>query len=253
MISTTVSLYIQDKHRTLEAQILANRLSLDLVETLPTHQEVLVLTTDRLELQLANKKLQPIYVDFETASMQQRLQKSHGRSELIARAVGIKGAYRPTIIDATAGLGYDSVILANLGCEVDMVERSPVVFALLEDGLKRAKHREFEWVSRLSLTFEDARHFLQRRIDQNNLVDVVYLDPMFPDRLKSALVKKEMRILKQIVGKDTDADQIYQLAKQCAKKRVVIKRPTLAGPLTSELPTISYPAKVCRFDVLMIP
>src|SRR5690606_5526316 len=100
------------------------------------------------------------------------------------------------ILDATAGWGRDSFILASLGFEVTMIERSPIVAVLLKDALKRAANNEA--CKRMHLIQDDAVHYLQPLAEKNR-PDVIYLDPMFPARKKSALVKKEMALLQTLL------------------------------------------------------
>lgn len=220
-----------------------------------THNEnakiALVQTNERLELrQLDEPKQGAVTVDFVSGTMTHRRKFGGGRGEAIAKAVGIKGEFLPTIIDATAGLGRDAFVLAAIGCKVQLIERNPIVSALLEDGLKRA--------------YQDADigQFMQERMQllpqhsiaefsQTNLVDVVYLDPMYPHKQKSALVKKEMRLFQHLVGADLDADDFLIFAKQLARKRVVVKRPDYAPFLANCKPDFSYSTKNHRFDIYL--
>lgn len=247
-----VVIFIEDQNRVEEGIRLSKRLQLPIVNHFETNHIVLTLTEKQLELRFPDKTMKPLAVDFLSKTKEYRMRKSLVRNELIARAVGIKGDYLPSIIDATAGLGSDALILAHFGCQVKMIERSPIIWALLEDGLNRAHQSAPEWLPQLSLFCADAKHFLQMEAKNNRFVDVIYLDPMFPKRSKSALVKKEMRILKDIVGPDEDAEELFNLAKQYARKRVVVKRPRLAKTLTSQIPSIVYKGKACRFDVYLI-
>jgi len=153
------------------------------------------------------------------------------------------------VIDATAGFGSDAAVLAHLGCQVQMIERSPILCALLQDGLDRAIQAGIEFSSRLTLVCIDAKCFLSSLVEEGRQVDIVYLDPMFPVRSKTALAKKEMRILKQLVGTDQDASMLFSLAKKCARKRVVVKRPKLAPTLVEQPASVVFQAKACRFDV----
>jgi len=86
-------------------------------------------------------------------------------------------------------------------------------------------------------------------LQQQPAVDVVYLDPMFPPRDKSALVKKEMRAFHDVVGSDDDADALLAPALKLAQKRVVVKRPGYAGFLAGVAPTMAVTGKNNRFDV----
>ncbi len=151
----------------------------------------LVLTTEHLELRKRDEpKLGGIFVDFVGGAMAHRRKFGGGRGEAVAKAVGIKGDYLPDVVDATAGLGRDAFVLASVGCRVRMLERNPVVAALLDDGLARG-YADAEiggWLQeRLQLIHASS---LTALTDITPRPQVVYLDPMFPHKQKSALVKK---------------------------------------------------------------
>ncbi|MDF7670437.1 class I SAM-dependent methyltransferase [Orbaceae bacterium ESL0721] len=207
---------------------------------------------DHLVLQKIDEpKLGEITVDFTTGAMAHRRQFGGGRGEAVAKAVGVKGSYLPTVIDATAGLGRDAFVLAAIGCKVTMCERHPVVAALLADGLKRGYDDPTigQWLAeRLTLIYHTKVADLL--CDQSaEKPDVIYLDPMFPHRQKSALVKKEMRVFQTLVGSDEDADDLLEPARKLAKKRVVVKRPDYAPFLAGEVPTAHIKTKNHRFDI----
>ena len=202
----------------------------------------LVLTTEHLELRKRDEpKLGGIFVDFVGGAMAHRRKFGGGRGEAVAKAVGIKGDYLPDVVDATAGLGRDAFVLASVGCRVRMLERNPVVAALLDDGLARG--------------YADAEigGWLQERLtaltDITPRTQVVYLDPMFPHKQKSALVKKEMRVFQSLVGPDLDADALLAPARQLATKRVVVKRPDYAPPLADVATPNAVVTKGHRFDI----
>ena len=186
-----------------------------------------------------------ILVDFASGAASYR--RLHGGGEAIAKACGMQKKRDISVLDATAGLGRDGFVLANLGASVTLVERNPAVAALLFDGLRRAALvPELHWVSeRMQLLHLSAVQALKTQ----PAVDVVYLDPMFPPREKSALVKKEMRAFHDVVGNDTDADALLEPALQLALKRVVVKRPGYADFLAQQKPTMSVTGKNNRFDV----
>lgn len=196
-----------------------------------------------------------IVVDFTDNATKHRLKYGGGLGQDIAKAVGIKGNFKPRVLDATAGLGGDSFIIASLGCEVDMLERSPVVFELLSDGIGRA-NEDFEVreiVNKMRVVNnQDSIDFLQKLEDVSKIYDVIYLDPMFPESKKSRLVKKEMRILSEVVGKDLDAKELLELALQKTKNRVVVKRPRKASYIIDVeklKPSFQIIGKVIRYDV----
>lgn len=213
----------------------------------------LVLTDTRLELRkLDEPKLGAVYVDFVDGAVAHRRKFGGGRGQSIAKAVGLKSGAMPTVVDATAGLGRDAFVLASLGCKVTLIERSPVVAALLQDGLARAAQDPEigSWVS-------ERMHLLQGPAVDNLLAlserpEVIYLDPMFPHKQKSALVKKEMRVFQSLVGPDLDADALLPAALKMANKRVVVKRPAYAGWLNEHKPSMAIETKGNRFDVYVM-
>jgi len=188
-----------------------------------------------------------VFVDFASGAVAHRRKFGGGKGQSIAKAVGLKAGVQLEVIDATAGLGRDAFVLASLGCHVTLVERSPVAAALLEDGLERAymDYEIGEWMQqRMKFKFGSGYEFLKE-----NETDVVYLDPMFPHKKKSALVKKEMRVFQGVVGADLDADDLLDVALKAARYRVVVKRPDYAPFLNDKKPTMSIKMKKNRYDV----
>ncbi|WP_108652622.1 class I SAM-dependent methyltransferase [Dongshaea marina] len=194
-------------------------------------------------------KVGAVLVDLAGGSSSYRRQKGGGKKEAIARAVGIKSGERPTVVDATAGLARDAFVLASQGCQVTLIERSDVVAALLEDGLRRASQAPEigEWIeTRMQLRFGSSLEIIEAL---EHRPDVIYLDPMFPHKKKSAQVKKEMLFFQELVGDDPDADRLLPLARQKARQRVVVKRPGYAEPLNGEKPDAVIESKKHRFDI----
>ena len=209
---------------------------------------VLVLTDTQLELRKIDEpKLGAVAVDFVTGAAAHRRKFGGGKGQTIAKAIGLKGKSGLSVIDATAGLGRDAFVFASLGCQVTLVERSPVVAALLQDGLLRA-YQDPEigaWMQmNMQLQFESGIDWLA-----SAKADVVYLDPMFPHKKKSALVKKEMRVFQHLVGPDLDADALLAPALAAAQYRVVVKRPDYAPWLADRKPTLALTTKNNRFDI----
>ncbi|MDG2939833.1 class I SAM-dependent methyltransferase [Bisgaard Taxon 10/6] len=206
----------------------------------------------RLELRkLDEPKLGAVFVDFVGGAMAHRRKFGGGRGEAVAKAVGVKGAELPTVIDATAGLGRDAFVLASVGCRVRLVERHPVVRLLLQDGLRRAyRDAEIGDMMRRNMQLLEVCHIAE--LDPaRDFADVVYLDPMYPHKQKSALVKKEMRVFQHLVGADSDADALLAPACRLARKRVVVKRPDYAEYLAQIPPHFSRETKNHRFDIYL--
>ncbi|MEO8411568.1 MAG: class I SAM-dependent methyltransferase [Propionivibrio sp.] len=191
----------------------------------------------------------PVGVDFATGAMAHRRRFGGGRGQLIARAVGLQLGIRPTVVDATAGLGRDAFVLAQLGCTVTLIERQPLIAALLEDGLQRAltDTEVSAIVARMRLLPGDAIELMRAWPDAPP--QVVYLDPMFPHRDKSALVKKEMRIFRLLAGDDLDAPALLAAALDLATHRVVVKRPRKAPAIAGEAPGYVLEGESSRYDV----
>jgi 16S rRNA (guanine1516-N2)-methyltransferase len=196
----------------------------------------------------------PTRVDFLDASLLYRLRTS-GRRQGLGQALGLHKLPAPRVVDATAGLGRDALLMAHLGCEVLMLERSPVVHALLEDGLQRAcvaaaPELLQQAVARLQLQHAEAREWLAAAAQDSALQpDIVYLDPMFPPRNKSARVKKDIALLHELLGAESDFASLLQAARAAARLRVVVKRP--GGKPDAALPTPSFivPGKTAHFEV----
>lgn len=211
---------------------------------------ILNLSGDGLALLSAEGRFGSISCDFAGGRMRHRHHHGGGLGQAIARAVGLKHSPDLRIADLTAGLGEDAFVLAGLGASVVMVERHPVVAALLEDGLRRARlvapnADMLAAIERLSLVVADARSWLA----ETSPPDVIYLDPMFPERYKSALVRKEMQVLQRLVGADDDSDELLERALATARYRVVVKRARHAPPLAGREPTFAVTGKTTRFDV----
>lgn len=190
-------------------------------------------------------------LDFVGGAVGHRLRFGGGRGQAMAKAAGFSSGRTPDIVDATAGLGRDAFLLASLGATVTLIERSPQMHALLQDGLARAAAAgpEFaEITGRMSLRLGDARELLQ-----DLRPEVVMVDPMHPERTSSALVKKEMRLVRQLVGTDPDAFELMQVALGAATRRVVLKWPLRAAPMPGlRPPSHQIIGKSVRFDVFMV-
>ena len=192
----------------------------------------------------------PLRIDFENEVWRRRLQALSIKNELLARAVGLKKQMPITVFDANAGLGQDSFILAALGAKVVSAERSPIIHFLLADALKRAKsNASLQGITEgVTLYYADSKNLLANApVD----FDVIYLDPMFPDKKSNALVKKEMQIFQKLLGADQDADALLQLALSSSCKRVVLKRPKQAGFALNKQPDLQFEGSSTRFDVYL--
>ena len=177
-----------------------------------------------------------------------RLKYGKGRGQNLAKAVGFKFNKNRTIIDATAGLGYDAFILASLGANVTLIERSEKIYDLLKAAILEAKLYGGEIskiVNRMNLLFGDSKDILP-----NIAPEVILIDTMYKDRKKSALVKNDMRLVREVVGSDSDHVELINVALNNASKRVVIKQPRYAETLDN-IKGCSHQilGKTIRYDV----
>lgn len=201
---------------------------------------LLVKTPERLELREAARVRRDgggsIHVEFVAG---------HGptamhRALLVNRGVG-------RVIDATAGLGQDAFALAEAGCRVEMIERSPVVAALLRDGLARAGRDPATAAAagRMFLHQGDATALLAQLAP----VEVVYLDPMYPRSGREGRKVESMRLLRELLGGDEDSGSLLAAARAAASRRVVVKRPRRAPWLAGVAPSGSQSGKTVRYDL----
>ncbi len=173
--------------------------------------------------------------------------------ELLARAAKIKDADRPLVaIDATAGLGEDSLILAAAGFYVKMFERNPVIYELLEDALARAAEvlELRDIVARMELNHGDSVEAM-RNLDFTP--DVILLDPMFPERQKSALVKKKLQVIQKLEIPCADEAEMILTAMAAKPKKLIVKRPPKGPYLAGLKPDFSIEGKAVRFDGFASP
>ncbi|PRY66802.1 16S rRNA (guanine1516-N2)-methyltransferase [Vreelandella songnenensis] len=194
----------------------------------------------------------PLSVDFAEGKAAHRRQFGGGRGQLVAKACGLAKGVTPSVVDATAGLGRDAFVLASLGARVLLIERVEAIAALLEDGLARAARESeiAEIIARMTLRQGDSAKRLGALIEDAAFSpEVIHLDPMFPHREKSALVKKEMRLFRELAGSDDDAPRLLEAALDIATHRVVVKRPRKAPPVAGPAPQHVLEGKTSRYDL----
>lgn len=167
--------------------------------------------------------------------------------------MGLKSGITPTVLDTTAGLAGDAFVLASLGCPITLLERSPIIFQLLDNAVERASLNEnFQAISDqgFKIINIDANDYIkQQRETTDKPPDVIYIDPMYPDRKKSALVKKDMQILQRLHTRDEQPEILLENALLFARKRVVVKRPIHAEHLGKKTPNTCVKSKKTRYDI----
>ncbi|MCC5797193.1 MAG: class I SAM-dependent methyltransferase [Methylophaga sp.] len=241
------SISFADEGCAASAAKLAAHLQLHL-QPLDSAQLQLVVTPSQLELRLAAIG-GPVFIDFTSGKLAHRRRFGGGRGQPLAKALGLKPGYQPHIADFTAGLGRDAFVMATLGCKVTLIEQNPLLYHLLDDALSRAAADPdtADIAAAMQLMHGDACELMPIE----PLPEVVYLDPMYPARDKSALVKKDMQLLHQLVGPDHNGDRLLETARRYSAKRVVVKRPKNADYLANQKPAASVSSKNTRYDIYM--
>lgn len=240
-----------------KALALAAKLNLPFAPSIDQRPTEFVLAYTPKGLQLLHMPLETqkatclLFVDFVHGKNGFRLAQNCTIKQPLARAAALKPGFRPTILDATAGKGADGFVLASLGCRVTMCERSPVIGALLEDGLNRAACEQKTAAiveQRINLEIGDSRDYLN---NTSKTFHTIYLDPMYPDRHASALNKQTLRTIRSLVGGDPDGASLLETALIKAENRVVVKRPHKAPLLSALHPSHIIAMKNSRFDVYL--
>ncbi|MDH5393038.1 MAG: class I SAM-dependent methyltransferase [Gammaproteobacteria bacterium] len=252
---SNITIYCADLSKREQASAFANNNNYLFATALPV-STALYLSFEENSLSLHDSHINSsISIDFTSGGLAHRLQYGGGKGQTIAKAIGISSKNKPHILDATAGLGRDALILANLGSKVTLVEQSPVLAEMLKQAIDLAADNPlFQQATGagFELYNDDAALFMDNRIIDG--CDVVYLDPMYPEKKKTALVKKDMQILQQLIGHST-AEQNARLltaAIAFASQRVVVKRPKNAENINGPAPTMSLHSKKTRYDVYVI-
>lgn len=195
---------------------------------------------------LKDHEKRTLEIDFDKNHLDYERKGHRGKSELIAKALGVGKGYNK-VLDLSVGMAIDSVFLKQLGFSVTGVERSPVLYMLLSEAFAKTGK---EYLKDYKLHFSNSLDFLK---DQKNKIEIdsIYFDPMYPHKKKSALPKQEMVVFRELVGDDLDASEILKEALTWPVKRVVVKRPMQAEEL---LPGVrhSYEGKVVRYDTYVV-
>ena len=180
----------------------------------------------------------PIYCNFCKWS------KENKRNNLVRTMRGLP--QKGVIIDATAGLGRDALILSSLVERVILIERVPWVSALLEDGLKNSIEH-LPYLSNTRVICSDSKKFL---LNLKTKPDAIYLDPMFENMGKSK-AKREVQALRDLTIQSNEKE-LLEVALKKAKDRVVVKRHKKVKNLAGIKPTFSLTGRVVRYDVYSI-
>ncbi|MDT8282728.1 MAG: class I SAM-dependent methyltransferase [Gammaproteobacteria bacterium] len=250
---TCIAVVCFSQYRRQQAAEFSQLNSLPLLTAKSDAYDMLIIFHDDL-IELFDRQLNTaISIDFVKGALAHRQQFGGGRGQAIAKAMGLRSGITPNILDTTAGLAGDAFVLASLGCPMTLLERSPVIFKLLEDAIERAVLNEnFKAINQqgFNLINIDANDYITQQLAANTTrPDVIYIDPMYPERKKTALVKKDMQILQRLHSKDENPEILLDNALNFARKRVVVKRPIHAENLGHRTPSTCVKSKKTRYDI----
>lgn len=186
-----------------------------------------------------------IFFDFEMYWKYHQKQNYSLKKEPLAKALRLKDKKKPFIWDISCGTGKDSILLLSFGMKVKAFERSKIIGVLLLDALRRVQDPYLVDVleEHFSLEIADPRYF-----PEEQKPDIIYFDPMYPEKKKTSLPRKEMRVLRKLVGNDDDAKDVFLWARGKALKKVIVKRP-IHAPAIIENPLHSFKGKSTRYDM----
>lgn len=232
------------------AEALAAHLKTTLLDATP--EASIWLSVDATGLSLTDGD-QAMRGDF--TKLQKRLQYHNLTHELLVKATKVKGREKLRVIDATAGMGEDSLLLAASGCEVTLYEQDPVIAALLQDTMRRALEETalHEIVMRMQLVEGDSIGHLRKLGEAGERPDVIYLDPMFPERQKSGLVKKKFQLIHYLEAPAENEEALMQAAIAARPFKIVVKRPAKGPYLAGLKPSYSLDGKAIRYDCYVYP
>ena len=256
----SITLYVADNCLQLIENIPLDRFQITLSET-PKFADISMefLTHKHSEeplLSLKAKNSGAVNIDFIYGKTAHRRQFGGGKNQPLVRAMGSECQ---TILDATAGMGNDGFVLANMGFQVTLCERNPFVQALLKDALDRAQQASDlptelkSAIEHMSLITKDSADFLNQDCHPGQF-DCIYMDPMYPEKKKKAATNKEMTLLQTLAGPDLDSEQLLDAAINIAKQRVIVKRPKNAPVIASKhwLPSTEISSPKTRYDIYVL-
>lgn len=232
-----------------KAILLSGKIGADYIEE-NADDEKLVLKVSEAGLSLCKDKME---LRADLCEMLPRLKQSNLEKEMLVKAFKIKGKKNLRIIDATAGFGEDSIILAAAGHEMTMFEYNPIIYELLSDAIERAKEdtRLESIVSRMHLFNKNSVDAMREYAKEEAEYDAILLDPMFPKRQKSASVKKKFQIIHNIEAPCSTEEELLEAALSLKVKKVVVKRPSKGEFLAGKKPDYSVEGKAVRYDVFI--
>lgn len=184
--------------------------------------------------------------------LEKRISPKNLSGEMLVKAARIKDRKDVTLLDATAGLGEDSFLLAASGIEVHLFEYDKIIFALLEDAHRRALEIPAlrPAASRMHLHCENSIEAMKSGAVS---ADVIFLDPMFPERQKSALIKKKFQLLQKLESPCENGEELFYAALSSSPKRIIVKRPQKGKTLTDRKPSYSLNGSAVRYDCYLCP
>lgn len=247
------NIYVYSEHKSFmnDAQNLAKHLNIGVIDN---YDEMTTRLKDSLILRFSKEGLSldsgHLSLREDYITMLPRVKADMWKHEILAKAAKFKNYDGPLRgIDATAGLGEDALILAAAGFEMTLYEQDPVIAALLKDAIRRGKkHPELKnIVSKMKVIEGNSIELMPKLLDE---VELIYLDPMFPERQKSSLIKKKFQVLQKLESPCMEEEELLNSAMKVHTRRIVIKRPA-KGPFVANVkPDYSIDGTAIRYDCI---
>ena len=239
-----ITIYCGDNGDRDAADMLSRQLGVPLADSMG---EALTLVFDGSGLSLVGSGMR-YQGDF--ARTLNRVTKGRLHHEMLVKLAKTKTEH-PVAVDAAAGMGEDSFLLAAAGYEVYLFEQDAVIAALLRDALYRAGEddRLREIVGRMHLSEGNSIELMPRL---GITPEIVYLDPMFPPRKKSGLIHKKLQLIQKLEQPCADERELFAAAAAMHPKKIIIKRPLNGAPLADRKPSYTVKGKAIRYDVVVI-
>lgn len=239
-----ITIYCGDNGDRDAADMLSRQLGVPLADSMG---EALTLVFDGTGLSLVGYGM---CYQGDFARMLNRVTKGRLHHEMLVKIARTKTEH-PVAVDAAAGMGEDSFLLAAAGYEVYLFEQDAVIAALLRDALYRAGEddRLREIVGRMHLSEGNSIELMPRL---GITPEIVYLDPMFPPRKKSGLIHKKLQLIQKLEQPCADERELFAAAAAMHPKKIIIKRPLNGAPLADRKPSYTVKGKAIRYDVVVI-
>ncbi len=228
------------------AQEIAKLLGVDTKASVPDLGPFITLSNDNISYSNSKKDIRPgLNINFEKGSFGWRLARTEHEA-LLKKVIG-KNNKSLKVLDATAGLLKDSIIMASLGHQVTACEVSKTLYAMTDYALKLLSKKDHTWLHNLHCLNQDV---IDHKVSFDQY-DLVYFDPMYPDSKKTTARSKELSMIREIIRMedcDKSPTQIFDYLRLSNPTKLVVKRPIRVEAFPGNI-NHQITGKSIRYDV----